>query len=191
VDIACENASVTTPTPDAGVRPARPADADAIGRVHVAAWRAAYAELLPAAVETLDAAALADSWRAAVTDPPSADHRVLVATAGPDVVGFAALGPATDADAEPGEDAELLVLLVDPAHGRAGHGSRLLNATADTVREGRFRRLRAWVPEADGDRQRFLGAAGFAADGAARVLDAAGDGTTLVREVRWTTSLET
>ena len=90
--------------------------------------------------------------------------------------------PATDADATPGQDAELLILLVDPASIGRGHGSRLLNASADTLRDNGFTVLRAWVPEPDTDRQRFLAGAGFTADGAARVLDASGDGTATVRE---------
>ncbi|GAB3593650.1 GNAT family N-acetyltransferase [Angustibacter peucedani] len=181
---------MTSPTPDAGVRPARPADADAIGQVHARAWRTSYGELLPDhTAAALAPESLAESWRAAVTDPPSVQHRVLVATAGPDVVGFAALSPAADTDAEPGRDAELLVLLVDPDAQHHGHGSRLLNAAADTLRDNGFGVLRAWVPEADPDRQAFLTGAGFAADGASRVLDASGDGTTTVREVRLSAAL--
>jgi GNAT superfamily N-acetyltransferase len=181
---------MTTPTPDAGVRPARTQDADAIGRVHSQAWQAAYADLLPSRADAaLAPTALAESWRAAVTDPPSADHRVLVATAGPKVVAFAAISPATDADATPGQDAELLVLLVEPASVGRGHGSRLLNASADTLRDNGFSVLRTWVPEPDTDRQRFLASAGFTADGATRVLDASGDGTSTVRELRWSAAI--
>jgi GNAT superfamily N-acetyltransferase len=181
----------STPAPDAGVRPARPADAPALGRVHARAWAAGYRELLPAAA---DEAQLAEAWASAVTAPPSPRHRVLVATAGDRVVGFAALAPSPDADAAgeqdgAGADAELLVLLVDPDAVGQGHGSRLLNASADVLADSGTHRLRAWVPEPDVDRQRFLAGAGFAADGATRVLDATGDGTTTLREVRLTVVL--
>jgi GNAT superfamily N-acetyltransferase len=176
--------------PDAGVRPARADDADAIGSVQARAWAEAYAELLPAdARESLAPQSLAASWRAAITDPPSARHRVLVATAGPTVVGFAASSPSGDADAEADRDGELLVLLVDPGHARAGHGSRLLNATADLAREAGFAVLRCWVPEPDAVRLAFLTGAGFAPDGATRVLDASGDGTATVREQRLSAAL--
>lgn len=182
---------MTSLTPDAGVRRASPQDADAIGQVHSRCWRTSYAELLPdVALPALAPAALAESWRAAISDPPSGRHRVLVATEGPDVVGFAALSPSGDADAEPGRDAELLVLLVDPDQQHRGHGSRLLNAAADTLRENGFAVVRSWVPEADGDRRAFLSGGGFAADGASRVLDASGDGATTVREVRLTAALQ-
>jgi GNAT superfamily N-acetyltransferase len=188
VRIACQDGPVTTPAPDAGVRAARPADAAALGRVHARAWAAAYRDLLPAVA---DEAQLADAWTAAVVAPPSAHHRVLVATAGEHVVGFAALAPSPDADAAqgPGTDAELLVLLVDPDAVGHGHGSRLLNAGADVLADSGARRLRTWVPEPDVERQRFLAGAGFAADGATRVLDATGDGSTTLREIRMTVAL--
>jgi GNAT superfamily N-acetyltransferase len=180
---------VTSPAPDAGVRAARPADAEALGHVQARAWAASYGDLLPAPP---DERQLADAWTIAITDPPSPRHRVLVATAGTRVVGFAALAPSADADAATGteaSDAELLVLVVDPADLGHGHGSRLLNASADVLTESGARRLRAWVPEPDTDRLRFLTGAGFAADGAARVLDASGDGSSTVREIRLTAVL--
>ena len=173
---------MTSPSPDAGVRAARPSDASALGRVQARAWAATYRDLLPAVP---DESQLADAWTQAVTSPPSPRHRVLVATAGERVVGFAAVAPSRDADAaDPGTDAELLVLLVDPDALGRGHGSRLLNASADVLADSGARRLRTWVPEPDADRQRFLAGAGFAPDGATRVLDATGDGTSTLREVR-------
>jgi len=157
--------------------------------VHARAWAAAYRDLLPAAA---DEGQLAQAWTAAVSAPPSPRHRVLVATAADQVVGFAALAPSPDADAAPdavGTDAELLVLLVDPDAVGRGHGSRLLNARADVLGNSGARRLRTWVPEPDVERQRFLAGAGFAADGATRVLDATGDGSTTLREIRMTAVL--
>lgn len=175
---------MSQPTPDAGVRRARPEDADAVGAVHAASWGADYAELLPRRAGTVDPAALAASWSQAIQAPPTPRHRVMVATAGPDVVGFVAFGPSADGDADPAADAEVVALLVHPDAQRAGHGSRLLNAAVDTLRENGFRRIRMWVPEVDEPRLAFVRGAGLADDGAGRVLDAAGDGTTTVREVR-------
>lgn len=175
---------MSSPTPDAGVRRARAEDVAGIGAVHARAWASSYPTLLPGAAAP-GADQLAAAWSQAVADPPSPSHRVLVATAGDRVVGFAALAPCGDVDVlVAGTDAELLVLLVDPDEERSGHGSRLLNASVDIARENRFERIRAWVPEPDAARQRFLQGAGFALDGATRVLDASGDGTTTVRELR-------
>jgi GNAT superfamily N-acetyltransferase len=181
---------VTSPHPDVSVRPARTQDAADLGAVHARAWRTSYASLLPEQARTaLEPADLAASWSQAVAAPPTPHHQVLVATGAGSVVGFVALGPGSDADAETEVDAELMVLVVDPeAHGR-GHGSRLLNAAVGTLRDAGFRRVTTWVPDADQARRRFLESAGFAADGATRVLDTSGDGTSTVRESRLATSL--
>jgi hypothetical protein len=52
------------------------------------------------------------------------------------------------------------------------------------MREDGFGAVRTWVPDADEPRRRFLESAGFGPDGATRVLDASGDGTSTVRESR-------
>lgn len=184
-----ETGDVLTPAPaDASVRPARAADAAAIGAVQARAWRAAYADLLDAAaLDRLTGDALAGPWHDAVTAPPSRRHSVLVACAGSTVVGFAAVGPSPDRDAGP-DDGALLVLAVDPAHRGAGHGSRLLAASADTLRDTGVSSLRAWVPDDDTALHAFLVSAGAAPDGARRTLTRQ-DGRT-VGETRLAAALE-
>lgn len=161
---------------DVGVRPARRADAGAVAEIQVRAWRNGYARLLPA--DVLDRVtspqardAWQERWMQAITDPPSARHRLLVAVSSDLVVGFAAHGPAEDGDLDPATTAELLTLLVDPLHARAGHGSRLLAASVDLLREDGFSTLVSWAFEGDDVLRRFLGSAGWAPDGTARDLD--------------------
>lgn len=140
------------------VRPATSADADAIGAVQSRSWRLAYADLLPAEVlADLTPVALAEPWRRAISSPPSPRHRVLVAVADDLVVGFLAL-----------TGIEIAALVVDPFHQRQGHGSRLLAAAVDLLRETGARRVQAWVPEPDTALLAFLASAGIAADGARR-----------------------
>ncbi|MFS2294482.1 MAG: GNAT family N-acetyltransferase [Actinomadura sp.] len=158
------------------VRPARAEDVEAIVDVQVAAWQEMYHALLPEPVlaEMAGAearAAFTAQWRSAVSSPPTSRHRLLVAVASDLVVGFAAHGPAEDPDLDPAATAELITLLVDPVHTRAGHGSRLLAATADLLREDGFRTLITWVFEDDEVMRTFLGSAGWAPDGTARTLD--------------------
>lgn len=181
---------MTTPSPDAAVRPAKTSDAEAMGAVHSTAWLTDYAHLLPARAGSVEPAALAQAWKQAVAQPPSPAHRVMVATAASRVVGFVAFGPSADADGTPDVDGEVFALVIHPADQRGGHGSRLLNASIDLLREGGFGTVRAWVPEPDRVRQAFLQDAGFALDGATRLLDAAGDGSTTVREVRLAANIE-
>ena len=175
---------------DASVRPARPGDTRAMGAVQLRSWRRAYADVLPAgALAALTVEQLGAGWEPAVTAPPSARHAVLVACSGPTVIGLAAVGPSTDGDAAT-TDAELVALEVDPAHQRAGHGSRLLAAVAQTAREQGFTALRAWTSATDDARRAFLESAGLRPDGGRRRLGAAAEGAPYeVREIRLAAAL--
>ncbi|GGM29889.1 GNAT family N-acetyltransferase [Micromonospora yangpuensis] len=165
------------------VRPARGDDAGEIARIQLATWRVAYRRILPRHVlENLDEGYLARRWSAAVLQPPSDAHRVLVAVEQAEqsyLVGFAASGPADSEALAPGEPAEALGsgvvavtdLLVEPRWGRRGHGSRLLSALVDLWRADGFERAVAWSFEADEASAKFLTSTGWEPDGAARALD--------------------
>lgn len=171
---------------DVSVRPASPDDAPSVAAVQVRAWREGYVEVLPLAVLAgLDEAAMAPGWRAAAAAPPSPRHRLLVAVEGGQVTGFAASAPAEDDDLAAEATTELLALHVDPARGRAGHGSRLLAATVDLLREDGVASAVTWVLAGDRVTRHFLQAAGWAPDGATRDLDMG----TLVPQLRLHTDL--
>ena len=172
---------------DVAVRAARPADVPEIARIQVDTWRTAYRRFLPESVlAALDVTAAAQAWEAAVVSPPSPAHHVLVATEGSDTVGFAAVGPSAEEDARPGE-AEVAALLVEPRWGRRGHGSRLLAAAVDFLRQDGVTGLVAWVPDGDLASTAFYQSAGWEPDGTARILEADGGS---VRETRWHVALE-
>ena len=84
---------------------------------------------------------------------------------------------------------ELTDLTVDPHQRGAGHGSRLLQAAADTLVADRFSRAVSWLPAGDDTLRTFLTSAGWAADGAHRTLDLLGDGGTTLKQVRLHTAL--
>jgi ribosomal protein S18 acetylase RimI-like enzyme len=181
------------PHADASVRQARPNDASAVGSVQAAIWRSAYGTILPQdLVDELDPASFARVWRDSLKHPPSPRHVLLVACAGEQVVGFAALGPSADPDADE-SSGEVLELGVHPEARRSGHGSRLLNAAADTLRDRGFSSMRAWLLARDEDTRAFLIAAGLSPDSAYRdrVIDAEGLDADVptVREVRLTVDL--
>ena len=96
------------PTADVSVRVAWGDDAPGIAAVQVRAWRAAYADLLPAdALAALDAEQMAAAWRASLVQPKDARNRVLVALERNRIVGFAITGPASDPDCDPVADGEV------------------------------------------------------------------------------------
>lgn len=172
------------------VRAARPQDAPEVARVQAAAWRSAYADVLPP--ELLTAVSGPESvatWAAAIEQPPSPRHRLLVALEGTAVAGFASVVPASDADLDPGEDLEIQALYVLPQHTGHGHGSRLVNAIGDLAAEGGAGLVTAWVSQQEDGLARLLTGAGWAADGAARRLDWRGDGQVLVRQARLVTRI--
>lgn len=175
---------------DVSVRPARSGDAAEIARIQVATWRTAYSEILP--VPVLDELSPGDAetvWNAAITDPPSPRHHLLVAMEGQSQVGFVAFGPAEDLEAADPESASTIAvapLLVEPRWGRRGHGSRLLAAAVDHARRDGMTRAVAWIPEADAPSREFLVSAGWAPDGLVRALDT---GAGELREIRLHTSL--
>lgn len=181
------------------VRAARSSDAAGVARVQVASWRASLAGLVPASVlaELTSAEAerrWAERWLEAITKPPTSRHRVHVAVTAPGagtgaggaarageaagstpdppgLAGFAAAGPATDADLWPATDAELYELHVLPELAGQGHGGRLLHAVADTLAEDGFRTAYTWALSGDDERLSFLEAAGWAPDGSHSNLD--------------------
>jgi GNAT superfamily N-acetyltransferase len=169
---------------DAAVRPARPADAGAVGAVQSRAWRQAFGAVF--APDAMDAAGLADVWAEAIAEPPSPRHAVLVATAGGTVVGFVAVAPAADPDLG-GDVGEIVVLAVDPAHQHAGHGSRLLAAATDTLRGTGFTGAVVWLPLPDAVLNNFFTSAGMVADGARRTLAAPDGGQ--ITQLRLTAAL--
>lgn len=178
-----------------GVRLARVPDVERVGAITVASWRSRLAGLVPAdALAALDADALGFAWTSGILTPPSGRHRLLVAVDDADgseeVVGFTALGPSDDPDAD-ADALEVLALEVDPAHQRAGHGSRLMSAAVDVARQSGVTSLTVWCPLPDEDRRAFLQAAGWGPDSAYRDVEVGGtpEAPVVLREVRLVTSL--
>jgi GNAT superfamily N-acetyltransferase len=178
-----------------GVRLARVPDVERIGEITAASWRGRLAGVLPDDVLAgLDPDALGFAWTSGILTPPTPVHRLLVAverTADEEVVvGFAALGPSEDPDAEP-DIVEILALEVDPARHREGHGSRLLSAAVDLARQSGARTALVWCPLHDEVRRAFLLSAGWGPDSAYRDLEVSGDpeAPVVVREVRLVTGL--
>ena len=162
------------------VRLALPSEAAAIAAVQRRAWTQLSPE--PVAAQLLDAtdlAAMTQAWEAAVQRPPLATLRVLVAVDSSQgshrVVGFAAVGPSDDPDANPATDGLVAEFAIDPLGQRLGHGSRLLQACMDTLRADGFSRATWWVRATDDPLRAFLTEAGWAPDGAHSELGAEGD----------------
>lgn len=168
---------------DASVRTATVNDAPAVGQVQALVWQEAYDGVVPPQVHAaFDPQAFATAWRDSLRTPPEGVHRLLVACAGEQVVGFAAIGPSQDPDAGQ-TTGEVTALGVHPMHRHQGHGSRLVNAAVDILREAGAEHVATWcLVEHEGLRG-FLTGAGLVPDGAFRDRVVSPDGDT-AREVR-------
>ena len=147
---------------DALVRPATTADAAALGAVHMACWREAYAHHLSAdflARATPESSAARWATTLASVTP---DHRVLVADAGTECVGFAMSGPARGDDAP--RERELYAIYVRSASQGTGIAQALLDGALGD--DPAF----LWVLDRNARADAFYARNGFVVDGTTEVL---------------------
>lgn len=164
------------------IRAADVADADALGRVHVRAWRFGYAGQLPEKyLRALAIPVRQERWRNRLADT-SRPGRILVADIAGRVVGFASTGPSRDADAARGAG-ELYALYVDPNYWGRGVGRQLHDQAVDAIRACGHRLATLWVLKTNARAQRFYTNAGWEPDEVAKI-DVNSDGI-LLPEVRF------
>lgn len=167
------------------VRLALPAEAVDVARIQRRAW--AEAGLLDTAGRVPPAAEATRVWHEAIAKPPLAHLRVLVAIGEVGVVGFAVTGPSGDPDR--GErHGRIAEFVVDPRHRGAGHGSRLINAAVDTLRQDGYEVATMWVRAADDELRAFLVGCGWGPDGAHQEIGT-DDGGPSIRLVRLHTDI--
>lgn len=137
------------------LRRATPADAQALGRTHVAAWREAYAGLVPDAVlAALDPEERAVMWRGALAKDTTAH----VVELGDAIVGFSSGGPQRDPSIPC--SGEIYAIYVLQAAQRQGLGRALMSAiAADLVARGHGSAM-LWVIEDNRNARRFYQALG-------------------------------
>jgi ribosomal protein S18 acetylase RimI-like enzyme len=164
-----------------GVRAARPADAEAIGRVHSESWRLTYAGLVsPRYLATLDEEELAERWRRRLSGPRG-ESSLLVAEEAGEVIGFALFGPAGERDLEDGFAGEIQMLYVLPAGQRRGHGRALFEQAASDLAGRRLFWLVVWVVEHNLAARAFYRRLGLLPDGARRSDTLGGQPVDVVR----------
>ncbi|MGH7794321.1 MAG: GNAT family N-acetyltransferase [Candidatus Binatia bacterium] len=172
--------------PIARLRKATVEDAAGISFVHVRSWQVAYRGHMPDEfLHGLDAGKRTPMWRELTQNP---EKIVFVAEDREgDIVGFSALGPSRDADAEP-NTAEVSAIYVHPEKWRMGTGRALLSVSVDEARKHEFDQVTLWVLEANQRARSFYESFGFLPDGAMKDDDQ-GKGFA-VREVRYRLELK-
>jgi ribosomal protein S18 acetylase RimI-like enzyme len=150
------------------IRPGTAEDAEATARIHVETWEAAYTLKGPSLAQRVDL------------------HRrfpaTFVAESNGEVVGFVAVGPARDDDA----DGELYAIYVHPDHWGEGHGRELIAAGEARLRELDHQHAVLWVLEDNPRARRFYELAGWQFDATRRSIEIFG---VEVPEVRYAKTL--
>lgn len=158
------------------IRLAETHDAEAIGRIQIAAWRQAYAHFLPADfLAALDGAARAAQWRTRIGQAAHAEAPTFVALDETDAVrGFAHTGLVRDDDLSSEGRAEVYTVYVDPAVWRHGIGRALMAAVDAFWASTDVRELTLWAFEENREGRAFYERLGWAPDGATQVDDFGG-----------------
>ena len=139
------------------------ADADALGRVHVEAWRVGYRGMMPDAfLASLDGAARAARWRELLGAPKEGRRRLVAIDDTATLVGFAMVGPARD---EAGDRGELYAINVTPAAWGTGAATALLAAATRALAELGHREAILWVLRANARARRFYQREGWSMEG--------------------------
>ncbi|GAB1642447.1 N-acetyltransferase family protein [Krasilnikovia sp. MM14-A1259] len=163
-------------------------DIDPLAAMHVRAWQAGYAGIVPGDVlDALDPADFAERRR---TGPVPPGARTLLADDGGAIVGFVSFGPYRSHETQ-GYDhtlGEVYAIYVDPVRWRSGAGRHLMAAARAALTESGARELRLWVL-ADNERaRRFYERVGLLHDGEQDVLTLPGNAARLT-EVRYAAPL--
>jgi GNAT superfamily N-acetyltransferase len=167
------------------IRPAMVDDAEAIGSIHVRAWRHAYRGRMPD--ELLDGLSIErrqEGWTRALSGAASPEARVFVAERDGRVIGFVNTGPPQDRnDAEAGRPgtAELYAIYLEPDVIGTGIGRALFATAVEDLRTRGYLEAFLWVLESNAQTRRFYERAGWWAVGEPKVVDWYGHGISEVR----------
>lgn len=170
------------------IRLAGPADADALARIQVASWRAAYGSVMPAALlANLTAAPHAAAFREMLAPPQAPGFRLWVLEWRGRLMGYAAAGPCRDTGFNPATTAELYALYFLKEAWGHGLGRALMAAVLAEFRRQGFQRATLWVLERNARARKFYQAGQWRPTQAPRTIWQ--DGIAL-REIQYQISLE-
>jgi ribosomal protein S18 acetylase RimI-like enzyme len=151
------------------LRPATPADAQALAAVHIASWRVAYRGLVPdSTLAGLDVDRRAQRFREALA--AGSEETSLLEEQGT-VLGFVTLGNCRDQDLDAQVTGEIWGIYLAPEHWRQGLGRSLCRQAEQILRSRGYTQVALWVFEGNDNARRFYEAMGFQADGASKTLN--------------------
>jgi GNAT superfamily N-acetyltransferase len=136
-------------------------DADAIAKIHVDTWRAAYDGLIPASfLASLSKQDRAAGWRRQINGDP---RSLLVTTEANAVSGWIALGASRNGRST--DEGEIFALYVRPGRWRNGLGRALMEAAETELWRRNLLSSTLWVLERNFPARAFYERIGYHADG--------------------------
>jgi len=131
-------------SPTITIRPAEPADAQAIASVQTASWRTTYTGLVPDEfLANMDVNRRAAVWHTWLTDSNHRQCFFVAETSDREVVGFASGGP--ERDAHPTYKGEIFAIYILDTHQGQGIGRRLVQAVAEWLHNQHYHTMLIWV----------------------------------------------
>lgn len=153
------------------LRDARPGDAVGLAEVWVEGWRAAYADLMPAAyLDGLEVSKETAGWQRRLTGPDPKRRHTSIAIEGDRVVGFVTIGPDPDDSAS----GHVLLIYTRPEVWGSGVGTELMNAALRSLRDQGFGEVILWVLEGNTRARAFYERGGWSVQDARRSIDYGG-----------------
>jgi len=137
--------------------------------VHVRAWQAAYAGLLPDdALAGLSIEERAERWRTLLREPAPGLRVWIGEEEGGRIVGFSSTGPSRDPTASAGT-AEVFTIYLEPAVVGTGRGRTLFAHAVGDLRSGGSTSAELWGLSTNDRARRFYERAGWHTDGEERI----------------------
>jgi len=166
------------------LRPATLSDAIDIARIHVTAWQAGYAGIIPKSyLNALNIERHTEIWRTRIE---KAESELWLIENGGGTVGWIAFGLPRADDSEP-NSAEIYAVYVAPTCWSRGLGRALLSCAIERLAAAGLTSCHLWVLVENARSRRFYELAGFSADlSSIKLIDI---GTSSLQEIRYARSL--
>ena len=150
------------------IRPAKPEDADALAKLHIDSWKAAYKGLVPQSyLNALDYEKRAQRFRDSLEKEQLETY---VAENAENILGFVILGACRDEDVDKKTTGEIWGIYLSPECWRKGIGSKLCFYAEGILKSYMYKTMVLWVFAKNFQARRFYEAMGYQLDGASKML---------------------
>lgn len=150
------------------IRSAKAEDANALGHIHINAWRKAYKSFVPPEfLDSLDPVARGEKFSYAIIN---SRQEIYVAEKVGIPVGFMIIGSCEESDLAGQSFGEIQAIYLDPDYWRIGIGRKLVRFGENLLSERGMHRYVLWAFRDNSGGRRFYEALGYRCDGTSRII---------------------